>query len=140
MAKERLAFGCHFGNPRKWRLGDDEDVHGCLRRDVVDGDALRIFMRNSCRDLAVDDLLEKSLGHGEVLAVHRSVSRRNRLTWARQRRSSKKEKIETGGSRSACGRERADEENGFLVVALASRCLPPIRGHERGAKVCDQER
>ncbi len=89
VSEEHLAIRCHLGNPRERGLWNDEEVHGCLWGDVVDGDAVCVFVRNSCRNLAVDDLLKKGLCHEKVLAPSRLVSRRNLSSEARAGRASR---------------------------------------------------
>ena len=45
-------------------LGDNEDVHRRLRRDVVKGEAKVVLMNDLCRDLLVDDTLkDRFVGH-----------------------------------------------------------------------------
>jgi len=43
----------HAGN---YSLGDDEQVHGCLR--VVNGDAVIVLVRDFCRNFAGDDFFK----------------------------------------------------------------------------------
>jgi hypothetical protein len=47
-------------------FGNDEDVRGCLRRHVVEGEAAIVFVDDFGRNFFVDDPLEDCC-HGEML-------------------------------------------------------------------------
>ena len=66
VTKDRLVGGRGLADARDELLRDDEHVHRCLRVDVVDGNAVLVFVRQLGRDLAVDDLLEDGLGHQKI--------------------------------------------------------------------------
>jgi len=53
-------------------FGNEQNMHGCLWTDVVEGDAVLIFVDDACRDFAIDDFLEDSHVRklsGETVAV-----------------------------------------------------------------------
>ena len=55
--------GGRLGDARNQFLGDDQQVDGGLRLDVVEDDAKVVFMFDLGGDLAVDDALEEGF-HG----------------------------------------------------------------------------
>ena len=62
-----LIGGLEGLDPRYQFFGDDEQVDGGLRLDVVDGDAEIVLVLDPRRDLPVDDALKDRLlrgGHG----------------------------------------------------------------------------
>lgn len=58
MAEEGGVFGGGFSDADEEFLGDEEKVGGGLGGDVVDDDALVVFVLDGRGDFAVDDSLE----------------------------------------------------------------------------------
>jgi hypothetical protein len=63
VAQQRLVRRPGFGQAGDRLLGDDQDVHGGLRADIVKGEDLVIFINDPGRNLAVDDPLKNAPAH-----------------------------------------------------------------------------
>lgn len=64
VTKERLVFSCGITKARNRFARDQQHMHRCSGIDVLERDALVIFINNAGRDLACDDFFEEGLGHG----------------------------------------------------------------------------
>lgn len=74
-----LGRGC-LGEPRERLFGNHEDMDRCLRLNIMNGDTEFVLMRDPGRNFAIDDFLEKGLGHGSIYRRKQSGERsRNRI-------------------------------------------------------------
>lgn len=64
VTKERLVFSCGITKARNRFARYQQHMHRCSGIDVLERDALVIFINNAGRDLACDDFFEEGLGHG----------------------------------------------------------------------------
>ena len=64
MAEQRFVAGRGFADARDQFLRNDQQVHGGLRLDVVEDDAVFVLVLDLGGDFAIDDFLEDRLGHG----------------------------------------------------------------------------
>lgn len=64
VAQHGLVVGHGFAHAGYRFFRYDQQVNGGLRLNIVEGDANLIFVFDTGRDLAIDDFLEKGLGHG----------------------------------------------------------------------------
>jgi hypothetical protein len=62
VTEQRLVARMRLADARDRFLGDDEDVRGRLRFDVVEGEHEVVFIDDLRRDLTGDEFLEE--GHG----------------------------------------------------------------------------
>lgn len=63
MTEDRLIGGGGIADPGDQLLRNDQQVHGRLGLDVMDDDAAFVLVLDAGGNFAVDDFLEKSLGH-----------------------------------------------------------------------------
>lgn len=67
--KRRLVTAFRFRDTRNGLFGNDEAMNGGLRVDVVNNDAVFVFVFDVCRNLAGNDFLkEGSLAHSTIAA------------------------------------------------------------------------
>ncbi len=67
MAESLMVGGGRFGDARDGFLGDDQDVRGGLRCDVLEREHEVVFIYDLGWDFARDDFFKKGFAHGEVL-------------------------------------------------------------------------
>jgi hypothetical protein len=63
MAENILVRGGGLAETGEEIFGNDEEVYGCLRLDVVEDDARSILVEDFGRNFPVDDTLEDGFGH-----------------------------------------------------------------------------
>ncbi len=63
MSQERLVFIRRLPDSRNRLLGDDQDVHRCLRIDVPKSEDQLVLIDDVGRNLAVDYFFKKRLTH-----------------------------------------------------------------------------
>src|SRR5688572_11168971 len=68
VSDQRLVRLLHVLDPIDRLLGNDQDVRRSLRIDVAEREAAIILVDDLGRDLAIDDLAEKSLRHARSVA------------------------------------------------------------------------
>lgn len=66
---ERRILRCEGSNVDDWPLGDDEEVDGCLRVDVMEHQAPIVVMNDPGRNTPGDDFREDRVGQGITPAV-----------------------------------------------------------------------
>lgn len=96
MAENGLVLGGGFTDSRNQLLRDDQEVNWGLRLDVVNDDAVLIFVFDLGGDFSIDDLLEKRLGHAgnvwlRIAPIAREFTKRAGSDWPAEK----------------CGRRRA---------------------------------
>ncbi len=64
VAEDVFVVRSRLGHARNGPLRNDEQMNRRLRLDVVEDDAVFILVLDFRGDFAVDDFLEKGLGHG----------------------------------------------------------------------------
>ena len=63
VAQHRLVLRLRLRHARDWLFGNDQDMNGRLRIDVVQGQHQVILVGDSGRNLPGDNFLEESLAH-----------------------------------------------------------------------------
>ena len=64
VAEDGLIVGARLADSGNHLLRNDQQVHGRLRLNVVQDDAVLVLMLDSRGDVAVDDFLEDRFDHG----------------------------------------------------------------------------
>jgi hypothetical protein len=70
VAEQWNVFGCCFGERDDMPARDDEHMHGGMRVNVGEGDALLIFVDTRGGDASVEDLAEEAAHGSSSVSLH----------------------------------------------------------------------
>ena len=160
MAEDRLVLGFGLTDPGYHFFGDNQEVDGRLRLDVVEHDTEFILVFDAGRDLARDDFFKD--GHRRMgdtgaraervrersdtgilsVARFRKTDRQECLfhPWPLHYSSLQKQQLQIRTANGAGGGEFPDEAERLFVLAFAFGGGAGARGNQGGAQVGDQKR